>query len=474
MAHPFSRRDILRGAAALSTGVMASGLGLDGLLHAFAAEPQPDKAGASSPLLLFFYFSGGWDTILSLDPRSNTAYGADDGIWPAYDLVAKNDGEVAKVLQATNGSGVQKAIGSNVNFGPAVGRLANHWQDVCIVRGMSMGTLSHEVGYRFFMTGKFPTGLRARGSSLGTWFAAQTGDNSPVPNLVVGMETYNEGLPLYANGLQVNSAQQILTVVSQLGTKLPASSEAALQAFLAQPDCGIVELDGEGAATTYLAARQKAMNLVSGPIPKAFTFSATPDAELAKLYKALHIEPAKIVTELGGPKGRAAIAVQALTQGASQAVGVRLVDGLDTHYADWQVNQARRQREGWDAVADVISYLKETLDKSGKPFWDRTVLLCASEFARTPKINSRGGRDHHLGMACLLAGKGIAGNRVIGATSDAQYGAQPIHLLTGQLDSNGTVVRPTDVHATLLKAAGLAYTHLTNVSPKIVQAALKA
>lgn len=471
MAFSFSRRRFLGGAGALGAGATVGGFGAQGLLDAFAAEPS---GAADSPLLLYFYFSGGWDTILSLDPRSNTAYGAEDGIWPAYDLVAKNDAEVAKVLQATSGSGVQKAAGSNVAFGPAVGRLANHWSDVCVVRGMSMGTLSHDVGYRFFLTGKFPTGLRARGSSLGSWFAAQTGDLTPVPNLVVGLETYNEGLPLFANGLQVNSAQQILTVVSRLGAPLPASSEAALAAFLATPDCGGAELDGEGAATAYLAARGKAIGLVGGPIPKAFSFSATPDSELAKLYTALHIDPAKIATELGGPKGRAAIAVQALTQGASQAVAVRLVDGLDTHYADWQVNQARRQREGWDAVADVISYLKQTLDKNGKPFWDRTVLLCASEFARTPKLNSRGGRDHHLGMACLLAGKGIAGNRVIGATSDAQYGAQPIHLVSGQLDPNGSVLRPTDVHATLLKAAGLPYSHLTNVTPKIVQAALKA
>ena len=41
--------------------------------------------------------------------------------------------------------------------------------------------------------------------------------------------------------------------------------------------------------------------------------------------------------------------------------------------------------------------------------------------ARTPLFNSRGGRDH-LASSCLLAGAGIAGNRVVGETGAVGMG----------------------------------------------------
>src|SRR5215210_6197621 len=43
-----------------------------------------------------------------------------------------------------------------------------HWQDLTIVRGVMMDTLTHEVGRRYFITGKFPRGLAANGSALPT------------------------------------------------------------------------------------------------------------------------------------------------------------------------------------------------------------------------------------------------------------------------------------------------------------------
>ena len=44
-------------------------------------------------------------------------------------------------------------------------------QKICVVRGMSMETLTHEAGRRRFITGKPPSGLLARGSSGATWLA---------------------------------------------------------------------------------------------------------------------------------------------------------------------------------------------------------------------------------------------------------------------------------------------------------------
>jgi uncharacterized protein (DUF1501 family) len=44
-------------------------------------------------------------------------------------------------------------------------------------------------------------------------------------------------------------------------------------------------------------------------------------------------------------------------------------------------------------------------------------VLVMGEFGRTPKINASAGRDHHSkAWSILLAGGGIAGGRVLGAT----------------------------------------------------------
>jgi len=46
-----------------------------------------------------------------------------------------------------------------------------------------------------------------------------------------------------------------------------------------------------------------------------------------------------------------------------------------------------------------------------------TLVVCTGEFGRTPYLNSAGGRDHWTDCwSALIAGGGIEGGRVIGAT----------------------------------------------------------
>ena len=139
---------------------------------------RAEAAAAPAGYLLLCYFSGGWDQMLALDPRDATApqfqqqqaYAAGgSGIYPAYDKLT--DAGV-KALLAQNPTGIQTpqlTVSTPLTFGPAVpASLFAHAQDLCLVRGVNMGTLTHEVGRRYFITGKFPRGLQAAGSSLPT------------------------------------------------------------------------------------------------------------------------------------------------------------------------------------------------------------------------------------------------------------------------------------------------------------------
>lgn len=67
-----------------------------------------------------------------------------------------------------------------------------------------------------------------------------------------------------------------------------------------------------------------------------------------------------------------------------------------------------------------LSALITDLDQRG--MLDRTLVVCLGEFGRTPKVNKDGGRDHWPGaMSVLMAGAGIPGGQVVGATDPKGY-----------------------------------------------------
>jgi uncharacterized protein (DUF1501 family) len=451
-------------------GLGSSALLLDGLSLPLSAQAATAE---SQQLLLFVYLSGGWDQLLCWDPRpnndplyqTNERYGGPGttGIFPAYDQVGDT---VVQSVVAANPSGLQKR--GNLTFGPAVPEaLLTHSPELCIVRGLAMDTLTHEVGRRFFITGKFPRGLAPNGSSLPTMVPALSGNFSILPNLSISTESYNEGQPAFASPVRVNTASDVLQVLKPLGTQLSADSDEALAAFEAESgNCQHQELDGQGLVSLYKESRVQARSMVSGTAATLFSYSITKPVE--PLFSTLGIGTS---TDLAGAKGKAAIAALALENGLSQAVSVQLASGLDDH-SDWDLDHATNLRTAFEALGNLITYLKMVDFKGpgGGKVWERTTLVVFSEFARTPIINSRGGRDHHLTSSCLLSGPGIVGDLVVGSSSDKNMDVLPMNLTTGAPDeAAGHRVRPPDVHATVLQSMGLSYEHISNQSPKLIQ-----
>ena len=97
---------------------------------------------------------------------------------------------------------------------------------------------------------------------------------------------------------------------------------------------------------------------------------------------------------------------------------------------------------GWDHHRDIFKTIKgefnskwdvglstliRDLDQRG--MLDNTMVICLGEFGRTPKVNSRGGRDHWPGaMSVLFAGGGVPRGQVVGATdAKGYYGAENVY-----------------------------------------------
>jgi len=86
--------------------------------------------------------------------------------------------------------------------------------------------------------------------------------------------------------------------------------------------------------------------------------------------------------------------------------------GWDTHLDNF--NRVKTLASGVDpAFATLIADLKE------RGLLEKTLVIWMGEFGRTPRINANTGRDHHpLSFNAALAGGGIRGGQVVGATTD--------------------------------------------------------
>jgi uncharacterized protein (DUF1501 family) len=94
------------------------------------------------------------------------------------------------------------------------------------------------------------------------------------------------------------------------------------------------------------------------------------------------------------------------------------------------------------AVDQPIGGLLEDLHRRG--LLDETLVVFATEFGRTPGTQGSDGRDHHIfGFSVWLAGGGIRGGTVHGATDEIGFHAsEHRHYVT-------------DIHATILHQLGL-------------------
>ena len=114
----------------------------------------------------------------------------------------------------------------------------------------------------------------------------------------------------------------------------------------------------------------------------------------------------------------------------------------------------------WDCHADEDSLATTLNDYRNRvcPMFDRaytalledlhergmlssTLVVAMGEFGRTPRLNTRGGRDHWSGVwSVLFAGAGVRGGQIIGASD--RLGAEP----------HERPVSPAEVAATIFRA----------------------
>jgi uncharacterized protein (DUF1501 family) len=128
--------------------------------------------------------------------------------------------------------------------------------------------------------------------------------------------------------------------------------------------------------------------------------------------------------------GQGCLLARRLVEGGVRCVEVEM-NGWDMH------------RDLWDELPEKAGELDAALaalveDLEARGLLASTLVVLATEFGRTPKINENAGRDHHPGVfSCVLAGAGVKRGVVHGA-SDAG-GRSPDRDAVSVGDFNATV-----------------------------------
>jgi uncharacterized protein (DUF1501 family) len=132
--------------------------------------------------------------------------------------------------------------------------------------------------------------------------------------------------------------------------------------------------------------------------------------------------------------------------------GVRFVELLCQNLGHDRWDQHSNLKEGHAdnarATDKPIAALLKDLKRRG--LLDETLVVWAGEFGRTPMAQGTNGRDHNpFGFSIWLAGGGIRGGTVYGATDDYGY-----YAIENKVEIH-------DLHATMLHLLGIDHTRLT-------------
>ena len=122
--------------------------------------------------------------------------------------------------------------------------------------------------------------------------------------------------------------------------------------------------------------------------------------------------------------------------------GVRFVTlnlgGWDTHSGNFPSLKTRLLPQLDAGLSGLLMALQ------AKGLLDSTSVLVTGEFGRTPKVNARAGRDHYpRAMFCVMAGGGMKGGQVIGASDDKGEGPKD------------KAITPDDVAASYFHSLGI-------------------
>jgi hypothetical protein len=453
-ASMLSRRELLRrtgtglGFLGLAALLSESGSGLptargdDGYQNPLA--PREPHFAAKAKHVIHIFLNGGASHVDTFDPKPALVK------YAGQDLPMDNLRTERKTGAAfPSPFKFQKYGQSGIEVSELFANTAQHIDDMAVIRSMHADVPNHEPSLLLMNCGD---SIQVR-PSMGSW-------------LTYGLGTDNQNLPgflaMCPGGYPIQETQNWQTAflpgVYQ-GTYIDTQHEAVdklienIRNAALPPDQQRRQLDAL-AALNKLHNEQRGHDSSLEARIHSFELAYRMQMEAADAFDVSR-EPKEVLDAYGpGVQARQILIARRLVER-----GVRFIQlwhgagqPWDNH-DDIEVNHRALAGQCDRAIGALLSDLKRL------GLFEETLVICGGEFGRTPtvelpqaganagKIN---GRDHnHWGFTVWLAGGGVKGGQVYGATDEFGFKAveNPVHV--------------HDLHATILKLLGFDHTRLT-------------
>lgn len=399
-----ARRDFLK-----VGGLALGGLALSDLLQARAVAAER-KLPVTDRSVVFVFLHGGPSQIETFDPKMTAPSG-----------ICSVNGEISTSL-------------AGITYGSALPRLASMAHATTVVRSFVTGDGNHDI--------KPIVGRATAGANIGSLYARVAGTNrqrSGIPTNVV----------LYPRAVDPSTGPAIKQfgdfespgslgggyapftpsgggdLKQDLKLNLPLDRLGDRRRLLMGLDRLRRSLDADGLNAGLDGLRQQAFDTLLGGVADAFNLSQESPATIARYDTAPLVRPDQIRTRW---KNHERYEDNAKSLGKLMLLARRLCErgcGFVTVTTNFV----------WDMHADVNNAgMEEGMRYMGLPFdhaiaaflqdvaerglSEKILLVCCGEMGRTPRLNSRGGRDHWGNLAPLLiSGGGLKMGQVIGQST---------------------------------------------------------
>jgi hypothetical protein len=436
-----SRRQLLQ-----RTGMGLGCLGLAGLLAdecraASAAGPLAPRAPhfpAKAQRVVHLFMNGGPSHVDTFDPKP---------LLDQYHGKPLPTGTLRTERKTSGGFRspfkFQKYGQSGIEVSELFDQTAQHVDDMCVIRSMKAEVPNHEPSLWLMNCGE----QRMPRPSLGSW-------------LTYGLGSENQNLPgfiaMCPGGYPITGAQNWRSAFlpgAYQGTYIDTqhTDVEKLVAYIRNHQLSADEqrrqLDLVRALNERHQAQRPDQPLLDARI-ETFELAYRMQAEATDAFD-ISQEPESIHKMYGeGTHARQLMITRRLLER-----GVRVVQVWSGAGQPWDNHsnleaEHRKLAGGWDRpIAAFLADLKQ------RGMFDSTLVMWGGEFGRTPvaELPDLNGRDHnHYGFSMWLAGGGVRGGHVHGATDDFGFTAVK------------DVVPVHDLHATLLHLLGFDHEKLTH------------
>jgi hypothetical protein len=428
---------------------MGTGFGLAGLANVLSANTSPAMADPLAPKqphfpakakhVIFLFLNGGPSQVDTFDPKPMLDKYNGQPL-PSGNL--KTERKTGNLLKSP--FAFKKYGQSGIEISEIFGKLGQHADDLCVIRSMNTDRPNHEPSLLMMNCGDKMPGR----PSMGSWVTYGLGSlNQNLPGYVVlcpglpiiGPQLWTSSfLPAVYQGTYIpNNERKVDQLVPYIRNKdLSAADQRRQLDLLANLNRIEIHRDGDDPQLEASIQSAEIAYRMQTEAPEVFDITKETEAVRARYGDS--------------DFGRGCLMARRLVER-----GVRMVQVYHGNGQPWDNHDDILIHRKLANEADgPIAALLEDLKASGR--LKETLVIIGGEFGRTPVVEVSGlvkvqnGRDHNShGFSTVLAGGGVKGGTVYGATDDFGFKAveKPVH--------------PHDLHATALHLLGFDHTKLT-------------